>query len=479
MSDFLDRIYSNYEKAFNKYKFLLTTDYDTDSYPPLFAEHMTFGREFPGALIRKPKYKDCIFIGTRFESADGALSRFHNCSFDSCILNNCDFRYCDINNSNFSSKINELNIFSCNFSFGNFINSSFSDTRICGCSFRQMQLDGTAFANCIIENSSFEQSYVKNCSFENLDLRKVGVRYCTFENNTFKNVTFHILDLAKNYGLIQQLRNSDSVEVVAFKNDMTMTLNEAVDYILELIPYYLETEQFYELINVYAVHNMYDEIFTILPIAFERVVTNLDFSSLQDLCTLVVKLNICTDKQLRDFYFYIKQLIIPNKFPHYLRKSYNTYIENIRYILVDNPYNNPEAELLLKTDIESLSDADMGKLLMSIETNIKELAPHTDVRIQLTHHSPYDVVVFLCGTLPEILAVCQTFYYCLGGIKTLSELRKSKKEKTTKVTSCNPESKNIKQEKKKRIEISLGKNFTFKYEKEYTEHVEALEYTIK
>ena len=71
----------------------------------------------------------------------------------------------------------------------------------------------------------------------------------------------------------------------------------------------------------------------------------------------------------------IKQFIIPDKFPHYLRKNYNTYIENIKYILVDNPNDLPEASILLKTNIDSLDDGDMARLLSAIEANVKELAP--------------------------------------------------------------------------------------------------------
>ena len=176
----------------------------------------------------------------------------------------------------------------------------------------------------------------------------------------------------------------------------------------------------------------------------------------------------------------IRQMIIPDKFPHYMRKSYNTYIENIKYILVDNPYNNPQAHILLKTDIEALGDIDMSLLLESIETNINDLAPNIDVSIQLTHHSPYDVVIILCGMLPEILTVCQIFYYSLGGTKAFSDLKNSFKEKTdnhTKIAKTNSVDNND-VESIKRIELSVGKIFSFKLEKEYTKRVKSMEYTI-
>lgn len=480
MKDFIESTYLNYEKSFQAFKELLTTNYEIEAYPPVTAEHVTFGKEFPGALIRKPNYKNCMFIESKFDSADGALSRFHNCSFESCNLNNCDLRYCDIFDTNFQANQGNSIIESCNFSFGNFVNSHFTNTLFYGCSFRQMQLENSSFRYCTMKYCSIEQSSIKNCLFEDLDLRKVGVRYCTFENITFKSTIFHILDLTRNYGLIQELQKSQEPVLVAYKNDKVMSLKEAIVYLWNLVSYYLETKQFYELINVYAIHDEYEKIFNILPKAFKSVISACDFAALQDLCSLIVKLNICSDKQLRDFYSLIKQMIRPDIFPHYLRKNYNTYIENIRYILVDNPYNNPEADILLKTNIESLNDVDMANLLISIETNIKELAPKVNTVIKLTHHSPYDVMITLYGALPDIFMICQMFYYCLGGAKSFSDLKGSRKEKTiNKVKKQLPTSENVNQKSSKRIELAFGKIFSFKYEKEYTKRIEILEYTIK
>lgn len=480
MGHYMEPIYNSYEKSFQAFKALLTTDYKIEAYPPAIAENQTFGKEFPGALIHKPQYKKCIFVQSQFESSDGALSRFHDCTFNGCLFDNCDLRYCDILRSGFQDSQNKSAIQSCNFSFGNFIDSRFSYVHFSGCSFRQMQFEGSSFIHCEMQHCSIEQSSVKDCRFEDLDLRRTGVRYCTFEKTFFKDVIFHILDLSKNYGLIQQLQRAEGAVSVAYKNDKTMSLDEAICYLRKLIPYYLEKGQFFELINVYAAYEEYEEILNVLPCAFENVVTACDFAALQDLCSLVVKLKICNDDQLREFYTLIKQLIIPDKFPHYLRKNYNTYIENIKYILVDNPYDHPEANILLKTDINSLDNGDMMRLLGAIEVNVKELAPEVDSTIQLTHHSPYDVMITIFGAMPDILRLCQTFYYCLGGMKAFSDLQKSRKEKAVKTAGARQSgSEKTDQEITKRIELSVGKVFSFKYEKDFIKHVESLEYTVK
>ena len=133
MDHYLEPIYDEYEKSFQAFKALLTTDYQIEAYPPANAENQTFGKEFPGALIHKPQYTNCIFVQSRFESSDGALSRFHDCIFKGCLFDNCDLRYCAILCSNFQAGQSGSIIQNCNFSFGNFIGSQFS----CTCFYNQ------------------------------------------------------------------------------------------------------------------------------------------------------------------------------------------------------------------------------------------------------------------------------------------------------------------------------------------------------
>ena len=480
MNQELDKIYSDYEQSFKVFKSLLTTDYALESYPPARAEKISFGADFPGGLIRKPQYIDCRFVGSIFNSSNGSLSKFHGCEFIDGTLENCDFRYCDILKSSFSSKEEPMVISSCNFSYGNFIETIFNKVHFSGCSFRQMQLENTSFNQCSMEYSTIEQSTIRDCSFAEIDMRKVGVRYCIFENVEFRSVTFHILDLARNYGLIQLLQKSPDKVQIAYKNEKTMSLEEAISQIEKLLPYYLETKQFYEMLNVYAAFQRTDKIVELLPFAFECVVKDHDFADLQDLCTLIVKFDIFSGKQLREFYTMIKRLIVPDNFPHYLQKSYSSYIENIKHILVDNPNGYPEAQILLKTDITAIDGPEISGLLKSIESNVEDIAPGTMSSIQLTKHSPYDVLIVLCGVLPEILRVCQVFYYALGGTKAILDIKDSLKERTENRIKTKPyHASDGDIHKSKKIELALGKVILFKYETEYTKHVKSREYTIQ
>lgn len=69
-----------------------------------------------------------------------------------------------------------------------------------------MLIEDCDFIDSTIVHSSFEETIFNNCHFKNLSFKEVGVRFCEFSNCRFENVTFPILDLASNIGLIDLLR---------------------------------------------------------------------------------------------------------------------------------------------------------------------------------------------------------------------------------------------------------------------------------
>lgn len=315
----------DFKKSFQDFKALLTTEYDLESYPLSVIKGKTFGTKFPNALIFKPTYEDCKFIGTNFEGTNLANSKFHICSFIDCLFNNCDLRYWKLYRSHFQNG----KISGCGFGFGIFKDITFESTTFEGCSFGQMQLENISIQGCKLKFSSFEQSDIKNCVLKDLDLRQAEVRYCNFEGTTFENVVFHILDLPRNYGLVEQLLKSPNTVYVAYKGDKLMPLEEAVAYLRKLVPYYYETHQFYELLTTYALHKEYDKVKEVMPEVLKSLIDSCDFSALQDICTLIVKMELYNEEELNTIYSQIQHQTNKDK----SEKSSQYFIANIKNIL--------------------------------------------------------------------------------------------------------------------------------------------------
>lgn len=156
-------------------------------------------------------------------------------------------------------------------------------------------------------------------------------------------------------------------------------------------------------------------------------------------------------------------------------------IKSIKNILLENPNNLPTAHINILTNIKPGEIKKVAPLLSAIEHNISKTYPSINPRIQISHHSPYDIEVIISALLPELLTVCQLFYYGFGGVKALKDIISSRHEKFNKKdihkrlkTDTKKESKKI---ESKKVSLKLG-IFEFNYSSECEEIVESIEYLI-
>lgn len=455
----------------------LQTNNPSNSVPPRYAKNKDFDSSFPGMFIYKPKYEFCHFTESVFERPAGESTVLFHCGLYDCIIQDADFRFCDFEYTIFETLEKKCIIKNSNLSYGTLYGSQFIGVDISGTPFREMVIKSCVFKNCIFNSFGFERTIIQNCSFENIDMSRIVFRFCEFDNVSFKNAIIHILDLAKNYGLINELIYHGENVKIYYNNDGIMTLEEALRLLPQLLPYYLDKQEYYYVINILMLEKRIDDIITILPKAFEFNTENKDFSSLQDLCSLVVKLSICDQKQLKQLYNIITNQISANDLSYHELKSYVSYIENIKNILLDNPNGYPSAHLHFYTKIEPNEIEKTFLLVQEIEKSITTNFPSISPRIQISHHSPYEIEVLISALLPELLTICQLFYYAFGGIKSLKDITDSRHEKTKKTPKQLPSKKSTIKKKSKIVSVKIGKA-SFEYSKECIEEVESMEYLI-
>lgn len=472
----LPELVNSVNASYELFSRLQTKSINSNQVPPRFAENKNFDEKFQGMFINKPEYKKCIFRNSKFERPAGESSCFDTCHFYNCEFIDADFRYCDIENSWFISE-NKISIISnSNFSFGTLFNTHFVNTHIQGTPFREMVIDNCFFNDCIFDSFGFERSIIKNTVFENIDMSKIVFRFCDFDNVTFKNVVIHILDLAKNFGLVNELINNGEKIKIFYGKDNYLTLEDALSLLPNLLGYYWAEKDYYYVINILALEKRYDELQNILPEAFNYVAQTKDFSTLQDLCNLIVKLNILSSDHRKKIYQIINDRIKPNDFSNHQIRSFTYYLDNIKRILLENPNAYPTASITLHTDIAPDKIEDLTPLLKCIESNIHRLQPNLNPKIEISHHSPYEIVVYISEVLPVLLSVCQVFYYAFGGAKSLKDISSSRYEKTANSKKGINKGK-TKGNTKKDISLKFGK-FEFHYSEECENHIENVEYLI-
>ena len=466
----------DYNEALLLYQAFQPSSLIGETLPPEKATNQDFFDNFPGNLIQKPQYTNCRFYESRFDSANGAYSKLHCCGLYDCLLTNCDLRYSDFVQCEFNNCNGETQINSCNFSFSNFINNTFQSVKFSGTSFRQMLIADCRFIDSAIVNSSFEETIFNNCTFKNINFKEVGVRFCEFSNCTFENVIFPILDLASNIGLIDLMIEQQKEIKISLGTNGTTNLEHAIQLLYKLIPYYYKTHQYFQIINILLINKEYDKIWELLTEAFNYVITINDFPALLGLCNLIVKLHIFEKDKLGLLYNRIVETIKPEKLPYHLLKSYLVYIKNIQNLLLENPSQYPTAQIILRTNIEENNRAQLIHIIDDIESITKTVDTNVNPIIQLTHHSPYEIVAFICAELPTLLQVCQVFYYTFGGLKSLNDLGQSRHEKTTNKNRID-KTKNKDTKHNLNVSVNVG-GLNINIHKETIEHVKTSEYFI-
>ncbi len=464
----------SFEDSLNMFREFSVKSQNAKYLPPANADNKDFGSDFPGNLIYKPRYTNCRFYNSSFKASNGAFSIFKDTYLYDCFFEDANFNYCNFENC-FFEKRESFSILSTGFNFSMFCNCHFNGIDFRGISFRDIYLENCSFDNCIMNNSSFERATIKNTTFTKIDFRNIGIRYCKFINVTFDNVIYPILDLTNNIGLfpIIELQQTKINFSLGYKKEVS--LSEAKRLLLGLLPYFKETKQYFSIINILLLNGDYEKVNKLLPIAMKYSIEQCDFDTLQNICQLVVNTERFSTIQLRNFYELIKSYIKPETFPYNLQKGYMLYINNIKNILIDNPNCYPCATINLLTSVDYKTLHLIPIIIQDIELTTKNINPLLSPCIQLTHHSPYEILITLYGMLPDLLRVCQTFYYAFGGIKSFSDIKKSKHEKTENQFTTTNVNNIIVEESFKQVDLSIGH---IKLKKETKSTVKKMEYYI-
>ncbi len=466
----------SFEESLNLFKEFSAKSMDYKFLPPLEAEHKDFGNDFPGSLIYKPQYNNCRFNNSLFKASNGAFSILKEVWFYDCFFEDANFSYGNFEKCHFIKKKNFL-IQGTGFNFSLFLDCEFKHINIRGVSFRDINMEKCIFENCIMSDSSFERAKIKDCTFKDLDLRNIGIRYCDFSNIIFDNVIFPILDLTNNIGLFKIIEEQSDRIRFSLGCKKEVGLAEAKQCLLSLIPYFQNTKQYFPILNIFLLNNDLDKVNKMLPIAMEYSIKQFDLDSLQNICHLVANTNSFNEEQLKKIYNLIENLIKPSELPYNLQKGYTVYMDNIRNLLIENPKGYPCARIFLSTEMDCNTLDMLPIIIKDIEKIIHNINSQLSPCIQLTHHSPYEILIVLYGMLPDLLQICQTFYYLFGGIKAFSEIKKSKNEKTkNNVSASSTESDAIiTQENISKVDFSIG---PLHLKKETMSVVKELKYNI-
>jgi len=374
-----------------------------------------------GENLRRSYYVDCEFSKSNLTNVGLSGSIINSSNFSENIFSNTKLDSCELDECNF---INEKLTY-VNFSKSIISNSIFKDCEMEAVNFTDTLFENVSFVNCVWKSLSLENAVFCNTSFDSVDLRKLNFEFSQFHNVHMNNVRlpFPTIPYIIN-GLEYLMNTSDDIWVSSAQSPIgRISKEEYLTYIYDLEKFYIKTQNYFPLANIYIAKKQWEEAFSaiISGIQFSiRIIRN--FRLVYYYCKLLQFTKSFSADKLSSIYDYINKNISDTNLRHQDYYNYTRYIDSIRNTLM-NKKDSSSLQFFISTNILS---AEYNKLsiLTSIFDEIvnyvnKEYISDIKYYVEMRHGSPYDFFIKFFGSTDSLLHVLAIVSGTIWGITYL------------------------------------------------------------
>ena len=393
-----------------------------------------FDSEYDGGYISKSKYDNCIFNNVLFDGTQGDSSKFINCQFSMCNFKNATFDHSDFSHSKIEMK---SSINSCGFTKCNFSHTRFCGSTIVGCNFIETWLEGTQIVNSSFEYCNFENAVFDSVTLKNVDFSKVSIDYVEFKKCILSNVIFQIFSILHSYNGLDLIKeNADEIFLKFPDSPNEIGGREFLNSLMELEAYFYYKNDYFALVNINIFLGENNIAFNNIVQGFGYFFKNKNFKEIKYLCKLASNNMFFSKKQLYELYLILSddRVIETMSYPEY--KIYLDEMEEIRRILVDNPYDLPQTKITIETDIDYLDTKNVSNVIESVNKAYSLVSENSPTYLSIRHNSPDIFEFFLSNTdtvLNNTFIILAVIIFGVSNpvielIKNLSELAKNELE---------------------------------------------------
>ncbi|MGN1268028.1 MAG: pentapeptide repeat-containing protein [Candidatus Aphodocola sp.] len=362
-----------------------------------------FGADFDGNKIRKSKYINCQFSNVDFNGTSGESSIMTNCRFYDCSFENARFDNSDFTDSKFLPSSNKNTLTACGFSNSNFTNVQLNSLNISGSNFveswfQDSELDNTFFVCCNFEGALFDNVEINNCNFSKASLEFVEFNNCIANNSIFQ--IFSILHSYNGLKLIEKYK--DCVYLKFPDSDKQITGNTFLSILDEIEAYFYYKKDFFALANISIFFGKSDNAFKYILFGLDDSFKKKDFKLIRYICKLASLNLFFTKAQLSQLYSFLQNNEQISELNYFEYNNYLNEMDNIKKILIDNPYNLPQMKISIETDIDYNDTDNVAEIIKYINKTYNLVSPDSPTYLTISHNSP-DIFDFFLSSDPEIL----------------------------------------------------------------------------
>jgi len=376
---------------------------------------------------RRSYFIDCKFSKANLKNIGLTGTYFKNCEFIDCIMDfaifdNCFFYECKIS---FSKTTNILAASFCNsiFSCSEFYNCYFQSSSLTNIDCRNAR-----FINCCLDNIIWENAKIIDSIFENVQLENLNLEFVFFENTKFINTMLPFNSIPFAFKCLEYLINTtDNIRISSETSNNGISRQEYIDMIPHLINFYMNTNNYFPLANIFISINKFDAAFDAIKQGVVFSIKIHEYRTLKYFGLLMRRSNF-SGKQKSEIFELINSEI--NK---QTMTSINTYNASMYlYEIRDNLLNNREQAYVsfeIYTNIERRSVSKLNFMINSIESMIAILSSESTHYIELRHSSPYQFCITFFSDMQNIKLFIATFYLAYKGINGFNNDRLNREQK--------------------------------------------------
>lgn len=381
--------------------------------------------DFEGKNLRQSFFQNCCFENANFKHAGLAGSVFIDCTIFPCEFTDTNFQSCDFRKCSFKNI--ELNYTRMN-------KSSFYKTTFTNCIFNSVSINDAIFEKCKFIDCqwtiSVENTIFKNTELENVRFKSMNFEFATFDKIKAKNVKFPFPTIPFIYNGLEYFYNTaDDIRVTSAKKEEGLTVQEYLLNIGDLEKFYITTQNYFPIINIYIAQKRFTEAFDAVVRGIELSIKTRSFRMLKYYCKQIKYIESITVHQRQSLYYFILNKISQCELKSFEKEALNLYLPEVKSLLFTEA-RDERLQILVTTNIEETEFEKLSIFMSVLDSFLKDKCTYS---LELRHNSPFQGLYDLL-TSPDNIGLIISgldliFSVTLGCISAIREHKKELKEK--------------------------------------------------
>ncbi len=372
--------------------------------------NVVFKKEYDGSTddisFRKLKHLECIFSNIKFDGTDGTSSLLVDCSLKGCQFNNAGFNMSDFTQTRFEPSEKNTQILNSSFVDSNFMECSFQKVGAEGCSFQISTFEDVIINNCNFNCCNFENAKFKNTFFKDADLTAACIDFSEFDNARIHNTKFSYWGILWSYGGLQIVKKyQETVKLGLPNSDEFINGIDFLNQLEQIQAHFYYKKDYFSLANINIFLGNQEKAFLYVRDGLLYNLQIKNFRMIKYLCKLASNNHFFSKKQLSQLYYALQSNEFLKSMTSFEYKIYMNEMNDIKKLLVDNPFGQPQIVIRISTNIGDDEYGLLTELLGYLEQVMARVTVQSNHYITIRHNSPFSLELFNSDNLVNLYSL--------------------------------------------------------------------------